>query len=306
MTQKEKIQNLDGTIKFLFEKEGRSKSYISKLLEVDRATLTKYINEKMYKQANISRLTPSNQKFSNKNKNLIISRLMNDVPVTKISIELNVGMDYLRNIIEKTEDIKRIYDEYLIRIKNKASINKEKLIESSSRNYKFEDLEGEIWKEILGYEGYYVSNKGRIKHYVKTHKICHLMSQTPNSRNGRMYVGMNNNNLQVARLVGFAFVDGFSEYNNTIEHIDNDVSNNCSLNLRWVSQSENNKEAYKKGRQKSVAYGKNGKFKKIKLNDKYEFKTIKSMALFLGVSESQAHRYISGETKTENKIELIY
>ena len=36
MTQKEKIEMLKETITFLYEKEGRSKSYISRLLCVDR------------------------------------------------------------------------------------------------------------------------------------------------------------------------------------------------------------------------------------------------------------------------------
>ena len=36
---------------------------------------------------------------------------------------------------------------------------------------------------------------------------------------------------------------------------------------------------------------------KIVLNNKYEFKTVRALARFLGVSESQAHRYMDSPTK---------
>ena len=47
MTQREKIFMLKSTIKYLFEKEGRSKSYISRVLEVDRKTLSQIMNNEI-------------------------------------------------------------------------------------------------------------------------------------------------------------------------------------------------------------------------------------------------------------------
>ena len=55
-----------------------------------------------------------------------------------------------------------------------------------------------------------------------------------------------------------------------------------------------------------IGYSKNGKFKKIIMDNKYEFKTIAALAKFLQVSESQVQRYISGETKSEHTFQFIY
>ena len=75
MTNREKIDLLKSTIEFLYTKEGRPKSYIARLLEVDRKVLTGIINEWGLIQANTYHLTPSNKKFINKHKQLIKSRL---------------------------------------------------------------------------------------------------------------------------------------------------------------------------------------------------------------------------------------
>ena len=47
-------------------------------------------------------------------------------------------------------------------------------------------------------------------------------------------------------------------------------------------------------------------FKKIILNDMYEFKTITALAKFCGVSWTQMNRYIANECKHDYKIEFIY
>ena len=62
MTHLEKIKTLESTIRFLYCKEGRSKSYIARLLEVDRKVLSIYINSLNLVKANVSYMTPSKQK----------------------------------------------------------------------------------------------------------------------------------------------------------------------------------------------------------------------------------------------------
>ena len=306
MTQKDKIEVLKTTILFLYEKEGRSKSYISKLLEVDRKVLTEMINEWGLVQANIPRLTPSNQKFLNKHRNLIKSRLDDGISQIKIAKELGVSRDYLRNIISKDSVLTKANQDYINRLKKKSAALKQKQMEESSRNYIIEDLANEEWKEIVGYSGYFVSSLGRIKKYSKRYGSYFLLTPTTQQDNGRLYVSVKDKYLQVSRLVGFAFVQGYSEINNTIDHIDGDKTNNCCTNLQWVSQSENNKRAYKNGKKKSVAYSKHGKFKKIMLDNEYEFKTLTALAKFLNVSTTQLNRYISGESSFNRKIEFIY
>lgn len=307
MTQKEKITLLKSTIMFMYEKEGRSKSYISRVLEVDRKTLIGMINEWGLVQANVSRLTPSNQKFANKHRQLIKSRLDNNISQIKIAEELGVGRDYLRNIIVKDEVLNKANQDYTHRIKMQAEINRQNAMNRSSFDYNFEELEGEEWKEILGYDGYYISNMGRVKHYIKRYKRYILLKPYPNEKNeGRLYIKLKDKNLQVSRLVGFAFIKGYSEEDNTIDHLDGDCQNNCAYNLEWVSQSENNRRAYERGRRKNIAYSKNKRFKKIVLNDEYKFSTITSFAKFLGVSHTQAQRYISGDANFSHNIKFIY
>lgn len=297
MTQKEKIELLKDTIYKLYSNEGRSKSYISKLLNVNRKDLTYKINEWNFVQANSNHLTPSNEKFANKNKDLIISRFNSNISEMKIAKELNVNRDFLRNIISKTPELKNAKDTYLF---NKTK--KKDFINSRKNEYKFDDYDGEIWKEIEYYNGYFVSNYGRIKSYKKSYDAFKLIKPSMNIKSGRLYVKIGDKNLQLARLVGHAFVEGYSGINNTIDHIDRDVTNNHADNLIWASQSVNNKNS----KNKNVAYKKYGRFKKIILDDKYEFKTLTALAKFLNISTTQLNRYIDGETKSKYKFKFIY
>ena len=307
MTQKEKINSLKDTIKFLYEKEGRSKSYIAKLLYVDRKILSNLMNEWGLKQANKSYLTPSNQKFANKNKQLIKSRLDNNVSISEIAKELNVNRHYLSNIIDKTECLAIAKKDYFNRISNSSKELKENLMDKSSRIYDYTELPNERWKEILGYPNYYISDYGRVKKLAEKYNSYYLLRTSKNPKNGREYIKINKKGLQISRLVGFAFVNGYSKTNNTIDHIDKNVSNNYYKNLQWVSQSTNNKLAYDRGRKKVKGYSKNGHFKSIVLDDKYEFKTIVAFAKFLNISETQAQRYINNECNfNEHKISFIY
>ena len=304
MTQKEKIELLKPTIIFLYEKEGRSKSYISRLLEIDRKTLSNVINyEWKLTKANIKRLNPSNQKFANKHRQFIKSKLDNDISHNNIAKELNVTRSYLENIIYKDEVLNKANEDYVNRIKLKAKNNQQEKKDNSYLEYNIEHIEGEEWKEILGYEGYYISNKGRVKHYIKTYESYILLKSTINPRSGREYIRIKNKTFQMARLVGFAFVPGYTETKNTIDHIDGDVLNNKASNLEWVSQSENNKRAYNNGR---VVNKSKSSLKKIIVDDKYEFKTIVAFAKFCGVSETQARRYIDKECNCVYKLKVIY
>lgn len=100
MTQKEKIEMLKPAITFLYEKEGRSKNYISKLLEIDRVLLTKYINNTWeLTEANSKRLKPSSKKFLNKNRQLIKSRLDKNVSPKSIAKELGANTNFLLKVI---------------------------------------------------------------------------------------------------------------------------------------------------------------------------------------------------------------
>lgn len=308
MSNSEKIRLLKSTIEHLYCKEGRSKSYISKLLDVDRSRLKDVIDDEWkLKQANTTYLTPSNQKFLNKNRQLIKSRLDKDFDLKDIASELKVSSQYLsRTIMSKDDVLTKSYEDKINRAKYSKKNRINITIEMSGHEYNIVDEEGETWKDVLGYEGYMISNFGRVKSYAKRYSRYHLLTPTPNKNNGRMYVSISGKNMQIARVVAHHFVDGYSDENNTVDHIDGIVENNKWTNLQWVPQSRNNKLAYDRGRDVVTAYQRNGKFEKIVFEEKYEFKTIKAMAKFIGKSESQTHRYITGETPNPYKIKFIY
>lgn len=304
----EKLELLKPTIYQLYSKEGRSKVYISKLLEVNRKKLTEKINEWKFPKAEPRRhLTPSSRKFLNKHRKTIIARLKHDSTITDIAKELGIRRSVLlKTYIKNDEELLNAYNNYKNRKKAKHQKNIHDLMEKSYHVYDIVDYDGEEWTSIKGFSGYMISNYGRVKKYAKKYDNYFLLSPQPNKNNGRLYISMTNEkgkvkNLQIARLVGFAFVKGYSEENNTINHHDGNVQNNFYLNLFWDSQSGNNKHAYEV-LHRPVNKGKRYQFKKILYKDKYEFKTIRSFAKFIGKSETQTRRYIDNPEKYDIKL----
>lgn len=311
MTQEEKIEMLKETIIQLYEKEGKSQVYISDLLKINRKILGMKIKEWGVIKADERHLTPSNQKFLNKNRKIIIDMLDSDCSMTEISEKIGKSRySVLKTFIQNDRELLHHYNQHKNRLKNRTEERIQKLKDESSLIYDFEDLEDEVWKDVLGFENYQVSNMGRVRRYSKRYKSYHLVKTTVNAHSGYVYVSLFNGdtrkNFALARLVAHAFVPGYSEHNNTVDHKDTDKSNNKATNLEWVSQKENTARSFAHGRKKSVAYSKTGKFKEIIVDEKYHFKTITALAKFFNVSETQAHRYIDGETKIERKIEIIY
>lgn len=308
MTNIEKCELLKETIFKLYSKEGRSKTYISKLLEIDRKTLTNKIKEWNYPEAEPRRhVKPSTQKFINKNRLLIKSRLDRDVSISKIARELNVTRDFLqRTVIPADEVLCKARQDYINRMHQSASLRRQNRIESSSRNYNDFNIDNEIWKPILGYEEYEVSNMGRIRRYAKKNKTYYLLNLTNNKNNNRLYVMLYKNkkrkNLQVSRLVAHAFVPGYSPTKNTVNHKDGNVLNCAADNLEWMSQSENNTHAYRT-LNRSIVNTRKYNFRTIIYQNKYEFKTVVAFARFLNLSETQTRRYLDEPQK--HNIRLI-
>ena len=303
MTQLEKINLMEEVIRNLYEKEGRNISYIARIVNVDRSMLSKQIRAWKLEKAQVRHNNPSTQKFLNKYSSLIIARLNADVSMADIAKEIGVTKDKLSHIVRNDEKLSKVKEE-----RDSRKVNK-KETEGRERNH-FENIDGEEWKPIIGFDGYFVSNMGRFKRHLPSYDCYGLVNPSPNSKNGRLYVGMTDNNGKVrnvmaARVVAHAFCPGYSDVNNTVDHKDMDVTNNKAENLEWVSQAENNRRKYQK-LPGHCGFSRNGRFKDILLNGEYHFKTIRAMAKFLGVSESQANRYITGETKFNGTIELIY
>lgn len=109
----------------------------------------------------------------------------------------------------------------------------------------------EIWKDILGYEGYYqVSNMGRVKSLDRdiiysNGRITKTKGKILNGfikPKGYISVDLYKNNKRakfyIHRLVAFAFIpnpDGKEQIN----HLDENPENNCVNNLEWCTCKEN-------------------------------------------------------------------
>lgn len=118
------------------------------------------------------------------------------------------------------------------------------------------DLEGETWKNVVGFEGLYmVSNKQRVKS-MKRPSLGDFTIPERILRPGKHISGYSRLTLckdgklhyfNLHRLVAEAFIPNPNKYP-CINHIDNDPTNNSIENLEWCTFSMNTRHAYGTGR----------------------------------------------------------
>ena len=122
----------------------------------------------------------------------------------------------------------------------------------------------EIWKPIKGYEGFYeVSNLGRVKSlaYSGGERInrkeiilkSSMSGPKMNYPNIRLYINGKKKIFRIHDLVAEAFIGKKEEWM-TVDHIDENTSNNNLENLEYVTQRENSAR-YHKGRSSSIYTG---------------------------------------------------
>lgn len=96
-------------------------------------------------------------------------------------------------------------------------------------------MSSELWKPIIGNDGYYISSKGRVwsEHSNK------LLTPTKNPRDGYMSVMLRRNRrYRLGRLVAIAFIP--NPYNlPEVNHIDCDRQNDNIENLEWCNRKYN-------------------------------------------------------------------
>lgn len=309
MTNREKIESMKDVISHMYEDEGRGKSEIARSLMLDRRLLSTIMNKEwcFVQGQGRKRPRPSTEKFLSRWEKHIIKELNNDKPWTEISEELGVKVDFLSTLKRWSAGIREALAAKASR--GHANDRRRKL---RNRRTVCSSMEGELWKPVLGASRYEVSNMGRVRTYYKTKDYFAEIKSDINPVSGYLQVHLTLDTgkpktYRLHRLVAKAWVDGWGENKDVVNHIDGNRLNNAASNLEWVSVSENNKHAYDKlGRPSNRAYQRNGKFIKIILDEKYEFKTIKALARFLGKSETQTQRYISGETPSPHTFKFIY
>lgn len=106
---------------------------------------------------------------------------------------------------------------------------------------------GELWKPLLRFPGYWVSDRGRIWSDISNSFIYGC----PTGRCGHIDVSLMRNGVRhralMHRLVAEAFIPNPKGYP-LVRHLDDDPSNNCVENLAWGTQQDNMQDAIKHGR----------------------------------------------------------
>lgn len=131
-----------------------------------------------------------------------------------------------------------------------------------AKEHIIEDLRGEIWKDIKGYEGFYqISNTGRVKSLNRERIVnrnggkCFLKGRLLKPYMSNEYMGIKlckhgiKTETHLHRLIAIHFIDNPKSYP-CINHINGIKTDNRVENLEWCSYAKNNKHAYDNGLKK--------------------------------------------------------
>jgi hypothetical protein len=194
-------------------------------------------------------------------------------------------------------------------------------------NRSLEDMEGEVWKDIKGYEGLYqVSNMGRVKsleRFVNSpmlkdgrKKIESKILKQFNNQQGylkvHLYKESISKQLLVHRLVAIAYID--NPINKpTVDHLNTIRNDNRVCNLKWATFSEQSKENPITNRKIREAIARNNCAninKAIKSNEKKvrcittgeTFNSLKEASEYYNIDGSHICCCCKGKRKTSGKL----
>lgn len=116
-------------------------------------------------------------------------------------------------------------------------------------NYSTEE---EIWKDVIGYEGYYkISDLGRVKSLPRNGTVNREIIMKPKlSKAGYLTIHLRKSGYskhrKIHRLIAMAFIDKV-EGKEIINHKDGNKLNNSISNLEWCTYKENAQHAHDTG-----------------------------------------------------------
>lgn len=164
----------------------------------------------------------------------------------------------------------------------------------------------EIWKDIIGYSGYQVSNLGRIRTHNKTtlnsyhcerkwkDRIMKLkVSKKDNCSRVELWSNGIHKTCLVHRLVAYAFLGKPENDEMTVNHKDGNRLNNCVDNLEWLSRADNIRHGFQNN-----LYPQDGCILIDDQNNHYQFTSLTQASFFL----NRNHGYISNHLKKNKKI----
>lgn len=177
----------------------------------------------------------------------------------------------------------------------------------------------EIWKDVIGYEGYYqISNMDRIRSLKKVTKrsklfgLERIINPTKRKEDGYMVVafyinGKPSSPQRVHRVVSKVFIPN-PENKREVNHKNGVKSDNRVENLEWCTSSENKLHSYA-NKIRIPIIGKKGidnpNSKLILNNDTgIYYESIIEAAFSYGISRASLSKYLTGYRK--NKTSFIY
>lgn len=150
-------------------------------------------------------------------------------------------------------------------------------------------------KEIKGYPNYFITEDGKVisKQSKNSKELCQWIDSTGYKqviiyKNGKRYYK------RVHQLVAEAFVEGKSEENCMVNHIDGNKVNNNFKNLEWVSNKENTQHAYDNGLYRSTYKCKVKAIHKI-TKEEFIFGSIRSCAKELELNRKTLTEILKGK-----------
>ena len=173
----------------------------------------------------------------------------------------------------------------------------------------------EVWKDIKGYEGYQVSNVGRIRTHNKTtytekHGVRHWQNRVLSQKTAKdkamrveLWKDGKPNTVLVHRIVALTFLGEPPELNMTVNHIDGNRKNNRVENLEWLSLADNIRHGFRTGLYSST-------FKPITLidenNNEFKFVSLSEGNKFLGRTNSYLTTAIKRKRTIYDKNGKVY